>query len=117
MEYLLLLYTEDGRADGTSWPAGSGASNAIRELAERLLSEKTGLIAELLPDAEAEPGSMLAGARYALGLPVLVGGEVIERDGPDRAHYLIEALVEKARQRYNVRVFERNLPFEYTGEY
>ncbi len=25
-------------------------------------------------------------------------------------------LVERARRRYNVRVFERNLPFEYTGE-
>jgi len=29
----------------------------------------------------------------------------------------LRALVEKARERYNVRVFERNLPFEYTGEY
>ena len=29
----------------------------------------------------------------------------------------LRTLVEKARQRYNVRVFERNLPFEYTGEY
>lgn len=29
----------------------------------------------------------------------------------------LRSLVERARQRYNVRVFERNLPFEYTGEY
>jgi hypothetical protein len=29
----------------------------------------------------------------------------------------LRSLVVKARQRYNVRVFERNLPFEYTGEY
>ena len=29
----------------------------------------------------------------------------------------LRALVEKARRRYNVRVFEGNLPFEYTGEY
>lgn len=29
----------------------------------------------------------------------------------------LEQLVERARRRYNVRVFERNLPFEYTGEY
>jgi hypothetical protein len=29
----------------------------------------------------------------------------------------LRTLVEKARQRYNVRVFEGNLPFEYTGEY
>lgn len=29
----------------------------------------------------------------------------------------LQSLVEKARQRYNVLVFERNLPFEYTGEY
>jgi len=106
----LLLYAEDGRADGTSWPAGSGASNATRELAERLLSEKTGLIAELLPDAEAEPGSMLAGARYALGLPVLVGGEVngcacIEIATDD------EALVQAAmgRLQWSVAVLESGL--------
>jgi hypothetical protein len=29
----------------------------------------------------------------------------------------LQALVERARRRYNVRVFERNLPFEYAGEY
>jgi hypothetical protein len=29
----------------------------------------------------------------------------------------LRELVERARRRYNVRVFERNLPFEYTGEY
>jgi len=29
----------------------------------------------------------------------------------------LRALVEKARRRYNVRVFEGNLPFEYSGEY
>jgi hypothetical protein len=29
----------------------------------------------------------------------------------------LHTLVERARRRYNVRVFERNLPFEYAGEY
>lgn len=29
----------------------------------------------------------------------------------------LRRLVERARRRYNVRVFEGNLPFEYTGEY
>ena len=39
--------------------------------------------------------------------------EVAER----RREEILRELVAEARERYNVRVFERNLPFNYAGRY
>jgi hypothetical protein len=44
-------------------------------------------------------------------------GEVRERLRERRADRLLARWVEEARRRYNVRIYERNLPFEYRGSY
>lgn len=44
-------------------------------------------------------------------------GEIRERLREQRADRLLARWVEEARRRYNVRIYERNLPFEYRGSY
>jgi PPIC-type PPIASE domain len=45
------------------------------------------------------------------------GGEIAARLRRERADRARAALVQQARARYNARVYERNLPFEYEGSY
>jgi parvulin-like peptidyl-prolyl isomerase len=46
-----------------------------------------------------------------------VRGEIVTKLRQERADRLLRSLVEEARDRYNVTVFERNLPFGYEGFY
>ena len=46
-----------------------------------------------------------------------VRGEIVERLRQQRADQLLGELVTEARNRYNVVVYERNLPFHYEGTY
>lgn len=46
-----------------------------------------------------------------------VRGEILERLRQQRADQLLGKLVTEARNRYNVVVYERNLPFHYEGTY
>ena len=44
-------------------------------------------------------------------------GEILDRLRQDRADRLLRSLVQDARRRYNVVIYERNLPFGYEGSY
>jgi hypothetical protein len=44
-------------------------------------------------------------------------GEIVEHLRQERADRALAKLVGEARRRYNVRMIERNLPFEYRGSY
>jgi parvulin-like peptidyl-prolyl isomerase len=44
-------------------------------------------------------------------------GEILGRLRQERADRLLRSLVEDARSRYNVSIYERNLPFGYEGSY
>lgn len=44
-------------------------------------------------------------------------GEIVEKLRQERADGLLRSLVQEARGRYNVKVYERNLPFGYEGSY
>lgn len=44
-------------------------------------------------------------------------GEIVERLRQERADRALAELVREARRRYNVEVYQRNLPFEYRGSY
>lgn len=46
-----------------------------------------------------------------------VRGEIVERLRQQRADRLLGELVTEARNRYNIVVYERNLPFHYEGTY
>ena len=43
--------------------------------------------------------------------------EITEKLREERADRLLASLVQEARRRYNVQLYERNLPFEYRGSY
>jgi hypothetical protein len=45
------------------------------------------------------------------------GAEIAARLRRERADRARASLVQQARARYNARVYERNLPFEYEGSY
>lgn len=44
-------------------------------------------------------------------------GEILARLRRQKADQLLRSLVQEARSRYNVKVYERNLPFGYAGAY
>jgi parvulin-like peptidyl-prolyl isomerase len=44
-------------------------------------------------------------------------GEIVAKLRQQRADRLLRSLVQQARTRYNVVVYERNLPFGYEGSY
>lgn len=44
-------------------------------------------------------------------------GEILDRLREERADRLLRSLVQDARRRYNVSIYERNLPFGYEGSY
>jgi hypothetical protein len=44
-------------------------------------------------------------------------GEILSRLRQQRADQLLRSLVQEARSHYNVKVYERNLPFAYQGSY
>ena len=44
-------------------------------------------------------------------------GEILARLRQQRADEILQSLVQEARGRYNVKVYERNLPFGYAGSY
>ncbi|MDP9120656.1 MAG: peptidylprolyl isomerase, partial [Acidobacteriota bacterium] len=44
-------------------------------------------------------------------------GEILEKLRREQADRLLRALVAEGRARYNVTVYERNLPFKYEGSY
>lgn len=44
-------------------------------------------------------------------------GEILDRLRQERADRLLRSLVQDARSRYNVSIYERNLPFGYEGSY
>jgi parvulin-like peptidyl-prolyl isomerase len=44
-------------------------------------------------------------------------GEILARLRQQRADQLLRSLVQEARSHYNVKVYERNLPFAYQGSY
>jgi parvulin-like peptidyl-prolyl isomerase len=44
-------------------------------------------------------------------------GEILARLRQQRADEILKSLVREARGRYNVKVYERNLPFGYAGSY
>ncbi|HEY5789433.1 MAG TPA: GAF domain-containing protein, partial [Gammaproteobacteria bacterium] len=68
---LALRFDASDQAETVAWPEGQPSSNALRELAESVLAEQCGLVAEL--KSEPRPGGSLA--RYAIGLPLLHGAE------------------------------------------
>jgi len=44
-------------------------------------------------------------------------GEILGKLRRQRADQLLGSLVQEARSHYNVKVYERNLPFAYQGSY
>lgn len=87
-------------------------------LAETIFALEPGEVSEVV---EADYGYHLFQVTRRLPaeeVPLAVAAETIrDRLGRRRNDQGIEVLLREARERYNVRVFERNIPFNYNGDY
>lgn len=106
------------RADGGGVQGELARGDLPPSFADLIFSLKPGEVSPVVPAeygfhlfqvTEREPAEVvpLAGAR----------GEILGRLRQQRADQLLRSLVQEARSHYNVRVYERNLPFAYQGSY
>jgi parvulin-like peptidyl-prolyl isomerase len=106
------------RADGGGYQGELARGDLPPSFADLIFALKPGEVSPVVPAEygfhlfqviEREPAEVvpLAAAR----------GEVLGRLRQQRADQLLRSLVQEARSHYNVRVYERNLPFAYQGSY
>lgn len=106
------------RADGGGVQGELARSDLPPSFADLIFALKPGEVSPVVPAdygfhlfqvTEREPAEVvpLAAAR----------GEILGKLRQQRADQLLRALVQEARSHYNVKVYERNLPFAYQGSY
>lgn len=106
------------RADGGGVQGELARSDLPPTFADLIFALKPGEVSPVVPAEygfhlfqviEREPAEVvpLAAAR----------GEILGRLRQQRADQLLRSLVQEARSHYDVRVYERNLPFAYQGSY
>ncbi len=106
------------RADGGGVQGELARGDLPPSFADLIFSLKPGEVSPVVP---AEYGFHLfqVTAREPAEVVPLAGarGEILGRLRQQRADQLLRSLVQEARSHYNVRVYERNLPFAYQGSY
>lgn len=86
--------------------------------AEVIFSLKPGEVSRLVPADYGFHVFQVASREPAQVVPLeQARGEILGRLRQERADRLLRSLVQGARSRYNVSVYERNLPFGYEGSY
>jgi hypothetical protein len=106
------------RADGGGYQGELARGDLPPSFADLIFALKPGEVSPVVPAeygfhlfqvTEREPAEVvpLAAAR----------GEILGRLRQQRADQLLRSLVQEARSHYNVKVYERNLPFAYQGSY
>jgi hypothetical protein len=106
------------RADGGGFQGELARGDLPPSFADLIFALKPGEVSPVVPAdygfhlfqvTEREPAEVvpLAAAR----------GEILGKLRRQRADQLLRSLVQEARSHYNVRVYERNLPFAYQGSY
>ena len=106
------------RADGGGVQGELSRGDLPPSFADLIFALKPGEVSPVVPAEygfhlfqviEREPAEVvpLAAAR----------GEILGKLRQQRADQLLRSLVQEARNHYNVRVYERNLPFAYQGSY
>ena len=86
--------------------------------AEVIFSLRTGEVSRLVPADYGFHIFQVVGREPAQVVPLEEArGEILGRLRQERADRLLRSLVEAARGRYNVVIYERNLPFGYEGSY
>ena len=106
------------RADGGGVQGELARGDLPPSFADLIFALKPGEVSRVVPAEygfhlfqviEREPAEVvpLAAAR----------GEILAKLRQQRADQLLRSLVQEARSHYNVKVYERNLPFAYQGSY
>jgi len=86
--------------------------------AEVIFSLQPGEVSGLVPADYGFHIFQVAGREPAQVVPLeQARGEILGRLRQERADRLLRSLVRDARSRYNVSIYERNLPFGYEGSY
>jgi hypothetical protein len=86
--------------------------------AEVIFALKPGEVSRLVPAEYGFHIFQVTGREPAQVVPLeQARGEILRKLRQERADRLLRSLVQEARSRYNVTVYERNLPFGYEGAY
>jgi parvulin-like peptidyl-prolyl isomerase len=106
------------RADGGGYQGELARGDLPPSFADLIFALKPGEVSPVVP---AEYGFHLFQVTAREPAEVVPLGaareEILGRLRQQRADQLLRSLVQEARSHYNVRVYERNLPFAYQGSY
>jgi parvulin-like peptidyl-prolyl isomerase len=106
------------RADGGGYQGELARGDLPPSFADLIFALKPGEVSPVVPADYGFHLFQVAAREPAEVVPLAAArGEILGRLRQQRADQLLRSLVQEARSHYNVKVYERNLPFAYQGSY
>jgi hypothetical protein len=106
------------RADGGGVQGELARGDLPPSFADLIFSLKPGEVSPVVPAEYGFHLFQVTAREPAEVVPLAAArGEILGRLRQQRADQLLRSLVQEARGHYNVKVYERNLPFAYQGSY
>jgi hypothetical protein len=106
------------RADGGGYQGELARGDLPPSFADLIFALKPGEVSPVVPAEYGFHLFQVTAREPAEVMPLAAArGEILGRLRQQRADQLLRSLVQEARSHYNVRVYERNLPFAYQGSY
>jgi hypothetical protein len=106
------------RADSGGYQGELARADLPPSFADLIFALKPGEVSAIVPAEYGFHLFQVADHQPAEVVPLAAArGEVVARLRQQRADETLRSLVREARGRYNVKVYERNLPFGYAGSY
>ncbi len=106
------------RADGGGVQGELARGDLPPSFADLIFSLKPGEVSPVVPAEYGFHLFQVTAREPAEVVPLAAArGEILGRLRQQRADQILRSLVQEARSQYNVRVYERNLPFAYQGSY
>jgi peptidyl-prolyl cis-trans isomerase C len=106
------------RADSGGYQGELARGDLPASFADLIFALRPGEVSPIVPAEYGFHLFQVVGHQPAEVVPLAAArGEILARLRQRRADELLRSLVREARGRYNVKVYERNLPFGYAGSY
>ncbi|HEY4564321.1 MAG TPA: peptidyl-prolyl cis-trans isomerase [Thermoanaerobaculia bacterium] len=106
------------RADGGGYQGELARGDLPPSFADLIFALKPGEVSPVVPADYGFHLFQVTAREPAEVVPLAAArGEILGKLRRQRADQLLRSLVQEARSHYNVRVYERNLPFAYQGSY
>jgi hypothetical protein len=106
------------RADGGGFQGELARGDLPPSFADLIFALKPGEVSPVVPADYGFHLFQVTAREPAEVVPLAAArGEILGKLRRQRADQLLRSLVQEARSHYNVRVYERNLPFAYQGSY